>query len=400
LKDSKKKILVMTSGYKRWQDDEQYNEHFVVELTKRLSQKFNISVLAPSYPSSKAEETIDGIRIYRHKQYISPKVSIAYKNGMISNVRENNWLIRVIPFYILFQFINLMRIVKKENMQVIHAHWIIPQGLVAVLYKIICNRKIKIIATIHGSDFLSINNFIGKQLKKFIISRVDCLTVVSNAIKSEVERITSQENIFVCPMGIDTSMFKPTCKDLSLKQELDIHKEFLLFVGSCVEQKGIRYLVEAMTEICSGYPECKLVVIGSGSLLEEMKIIAKNAGLEKNICFLGYMEHIKLPKYFATADVFILPSLSEGYSLVVREALSSGTPTIVTDLPVFSTDKANGLFEIVPPKDSRSIAEKVKYILGHKEKYEKEKENMHEFAVDNFDWIKVADNYANLINSI
>lgn len=398
MKDSKKKILVMTSGYKRSQDDEQYNEHFVVELTKRLSGKFNMSVLAPSYPFSKTDETIDNIHIYRHKQYLSKKVGIAYKNGMILNIKENWRLIRVIPFYILFQFLALMKIVKKENVQVIHAHWIIPQGLIAVLYKVIFNRKVKILATIHGSDFWSFNNICGKYLKKFIISRVDCLTVVSKAIKTEVESMTSRKNVFVCPMGVDTNKFNPACRDLSLRRELGIEKEFLLFVGSCVEQKGVRYLVEAMTEICYEYPKCKLVMIGKGGLIEEMKDMVKKDNLENNVCFLGYVEHSKLPKYFATADIFILPSLSEGYSVVVMEALSSGTPTIVTALPVFTTDKAKGLFETVPLKDSQKIAEKVKYMLRHKEKYGKD--NMHKFAVENYDWIKIAKTYENIINSI
>jgi len=181
---------------------------------------------------------------------------------------------------------------------------------------------------------------------------------------------------------------------------LEIVGEFLLFVGSCVEQKGIRFLVEAMTEICRDYPQCKLVVIGSGGLLEEMKIMARMADLEKNICFLGYVEHEKLPRYFATADIFILPSLSEGYSLVVREALSSGIPAIVTDLPVFSEDKAKKLLEIVPLHDPHSIAEKVKYMLQNTEKYKKETERMHRFAAENYDWIKVEQNYAGLLDSI
>lgn len=390
----------MTSAYKRRQDDEQFNEYFVVELTKRLSARFDISVLAPSWPSAKDEEVLDGLRIYRHKQYISQKTGIAYKNGMISNLRKNWRLARVIPFYILFQFISLVSIVRKENVQIIHAHWIVPQGLVAVIYKMICNRKIKILATIHGSDFWSFNNTFGKILKKFIISRVDCLTVVSKALETEVRKMVPRDNIFVCPMGIDTNQFSPENKDLSLKKELEIVGEFLLFVGSCVEQKGIRFLVEAMTEICRDYPQCKLVVIGSGGLLEEMKIMARRADLEKNICFLGYVEHEKLPRYFATADIFILPSLSEGYSLVVREALSSGIPAIVTDLPVFSEDKAKKLLEIVPLHDPHSIAEKVKYMLQNTEKYKKETERMHRFAAENYDWIKVEQNYAGLLDSI
>jgi len=56
MKKSKKKILVMTSAYKRRQDDEQFNEYFVVELTKRLSARFDISVLAPSWPSARMKK--------------------------------------------------------------------------------------------------------------------------------------------------------------------------------------------------------------------------------------------------------------------------------------------------------------------------------------------------------
>lgn len=390
----------MTSAYKRRQNDEQFNGYFVVELTKRLAAQFDVSVLAPSWPLSPDEEIIDDIRVYRHKQCLSRRVSIAYKNGMPANLRENRWLAGVIPFYILFQFISLARIVRRENIELIHAHWIIPQGLVAVLYKMICNRKIKILATIHGSDFWSFNNPFGKILKKFIISRVDCLTVVSKALQTEVRKMIPKDNIFVCPMGIDTNQFSPGNRDLSLKKELGVSGEFLLFVGGCVEQKGIRYLVEAMTEICRDYPRCKLVVIGSGGLLEEMKSMAKKAALEKNICFPGYIEHDKLPRYFATADIFILPSLSEGYSLVVREALSSGTPAIVTALPVFAADKAKKLLEIVPSQDAHSIAQKVKYMLQNMGKYKKEKENMHQFAVENYDWIKVEKKYAEIFNSI
>lgn len=400
MKDSKKKILVMTSSYKRWPDDPQFNGYFVVELTKRLAEWFDISVLAPMYPKATSEENIDNIHIFRHKQYISPDVGIAYENGIISNVKENPWLIRVIPFYVIFQFMNLVRIVKKENIGIIHAHWIVPQGLVAVLYKKIFNRNVKILATIHGSDFLGFKNIFGKLLKKFIITNVDCLTVVSDSLKTEVEKITAKENVFVCPMGIDTNVFHPSCRDPSLRKELQIEGEFLLFVGSCVEQKGIRFLLEAMKEIVSKYPKCKLIVIGMGELLEEMKMAAKNNGLEKNAAFLGYMEHGKLPKYFATADIFILPSLSEGYSLVIREAISCGTPAIMTDLPVFSSDEEKALFEIVPVKDSRQIAQKVTGMLKDKEKYEKGKETMHQYAVNHYDWMKVTQNYAKLFDSL
>ena len=113
---SKKKILVLTSGYQRWPNDKQYDEGFVVVLTKKLSRYLNISVISPKTLGSKNHEIIDGVEIFRHKQSISSKFNIAYNSGIVSNIKKNKLLLLTVPFFLIFEFITLLKITSKKNL--------------------------------------------------------------------------------------------------------------------------------------------------------------------------------------------------------------------------------------------------------------------------------------------
>lgn len=100
------------------------------------------------------------------------------------------------------------------------------------------------------------------------------------------------------------------------------HVSEYLFVGRLTAVKNLEWLIGKF----SLHPELSLTIIGTGELEEELKKIAPS-----NVHFLGAVDNTELPNYYRAADVFILPSYSETYGIVVEEALNNGTPVFVSN---------------------------------------------------------------------
>lgn len=392
-----KKVLVLTSSYPKFKGD--INGNFVYELAKRLKNDFDIHVLAPAFKNSLLYEEDDGIKIHRHKQFPVNGVELAYGTDILAKIKKNKLFILVVPFYLLMQFIALARVVKKEKIELIHAHWIIPQGVIAVLYKLLFNRKIKILATIHGADINSFNNSLGTLLKKIVLNNIDKLTVVSNALKNKALEYDYKKEVYVYPMGVDTELFS---KNKSKEKNTGNNDISLLFVGGIIERKGIRLLIEAMPDIIKSSPSIKLQIIGEGNLKPELERRVKELGIISNVIFLGPIANAKLNSYYSSADVFVLPSYSEGFGLVVTEAMSSECLTLTSDLPPIKDIIDNNINGFSLHKlDSENISKSVLKILSLEEKEKKRvKENAREKIVSNFDWKIVSKNYRSLYQQL
>lgn len=398
----KKKLLILTSGYERWHNDARYKSDFIVQLTKRISEYYQIAVLAPTDKGAKMEETIDGIKIYRHKQFFTTRLGIAYGSGIIPNIKKNKMLALLIPFYLFYQLIHLIKIIRYEKIEIIQAHWVIPQGFIAILYKLFFNRNVKVQVVILGSDINGFDNFISRALIRFTLRFADGVVTVSRFLGSKIISMGySGKKIAVCPMGVDTSAYNPNKRDEKIRDKLHVEKYLLVFVGRIVEDKGIRYLIKAMPDIVRSNCEIKLAIIGDGNLLEEMKKLAVSLEISKNVVFLGRVSDEELPYYFACSDIFILPSFNEGFPLVVEEALASGTICMVSDIPVFKKFHQDyGLLFLVKKMDAEDIAKKVIDIISNKDKYEYIRQKGRRYAVNNFDWKIIALKYKELLNSL
>ena len=131
---------------------------------------------------------------------------------------------------------------------------------------------------------------------------------------------------------------------------------------------GQRYLIEAMNEVIRLHPDTRLVICGTGAMLEELKSVARSAGVERHVTFAGLIDNTAIARYCAAADLFVLPSLLEALPTVAVEALASGTPVLSSDNPgglelsdVFGTDVA-----IVPREQPMALAEAIGDFLRNK----------------------------------
>lgn len=386
----KPKVLVLTSSF-----------DFVYELATKLTNEYEIFFLAPAQRGSLSFEISDDIKIYRHKQFFINNIDLAYGNGIYENLNKNKLKYLMLPFYFFFQILMLKKIIKQEKIKVVHAHWILPNALIAVLCKKIFRSDFKILATIHGSDFWGFNNKTGNLLKKYALKNIDSLTVVSNAIKKSLIENGYKKEVYVYPMGLDTTLFSPTKRDQKLREDLKMKGLFLLFVGRIVEQKGIRLLIQSMPTVIKEFPDAKLVVIGDGNLRNGMEELTRELKIAENVIFTGSLSHAELPRYFASADLFIMPSFSEGFGLVIIEAMSCKTIAVTTNLEVvhdiISDNKTGFFFEKI---SKQAIAEKITYILQNKKNFENIREKGRQSVIEKFDWDIVRNNYSGLINKL
>jgi glycosyltransferase involved in cell wall biosynthesis len=157
--------------------------------------------------------------------------------------------------------------------------------------------------------------------------------------------------------GVDASRYCGTADAALVKSQLRLgaNARLIVTVGRLVEQKGHRYLIDASVPVFSLWPEIQLLIIGDGELREVLERQAEQLGLAEHCHFLGIREDV--PHLLSAADLFVLPSLWEGLSLALLEAMAAARPIVATD--VSGTAQAmipgqTGL--LVPPGDSQALA--------------------------------------------
>lgn len=293
--------------------------------------------------------------------------------------------------------------VRKERISIIHAHWLLPQGLIAAIYKKIFNNNIKIICTSHGSDILALGGRISKILKRFVLNNVDQVTVVSRILRDEIMKIHIKNNlpVHIISMGVDDLLFSPQKYSMELKQKYQISGPFLLFVGRPSPEKGVEYCIDVMPHILVGFPDVKLLIVGCGFLEKKLKHQALTMGLEKNVIFIGSLKQKELSEFYATADIVLVPSTYEGYGLVAVESLLSKTCVVVSDIPALSdiiTHRLTGICTDV--KNTKGFSRAVIELLENKEFRDSLANRGYDHAKRFLTWDILSKKYINILNSL
>jgi glycosyltransferase involved in cell wall biosynthesis len=396
----RKRILVLTSTFPRFEAD--HTPPFVYELSKRLATSFDVTVLAPYGEGAQKREQVDGMTIHRFNYW---PFSIRVTDGaMLPALKKNKSFCLQLPFFLLFQFAATIRMIRQIRPDYIHAHWIIPQGAVAVLARALCRSQCKIVNTSHGADLNGLRSL--DRVKRFFLNRCDYATAVSKELQRLVSDIgvRSSLNCPVIPMGADSEKFASSSDNGALKTELGLEGEVLLFVGRLSEKKGIEYLIRAMPDILAEHPKARLLIIGSGELESFLKQLARQtSGAEESILFLGAKANRELPRYLATADIFVGPSIvardgdCEGAPVVLVESMLSGCLTLASDLPTIDATIEHGVTGYrFKQKDPKAISRCVLHALAYPDEAEAVRQRGQEYARNNFSWNVCGERYRQL----
>lgn len=324
-------LLVLTSTYPRWKGD--CEPGFVHALSRRLTKHFNVTVLCPASPGVPESETMDAVTIRRFRYAPERFQTLVNNGGIVTNLRRSPWKWLLVPFFLLAQLLATRAAIKRFRPDVIHAHWLIPQGLNLAILTRLSTQVPPFLITSHGADVFALKFWPISALKRFAAARATALTVVSRAmLDSLAEQRIPVENIDVIPMGVDLeNQFTP---DSTIKRS----KHELLFVGRLVEKKGLRYLIDAMPTILEAHPEARLTVAGFGPEESKLYRLSDNLGLGKKVHFIGAVSQDRLPALYRRAALFVAPFVEagsgdqEGLGLVTVEAIGCGCPVAVSDI--------------------------------------------------------------------
>ncbi len=385
-------ILMTASTFPRWKNDAELSIVLDIAVNlKKYHPNLNISVLVPHYPGTKTFEIIKGVKIYRYRYFFQKWEKLHYNGGMMFNIKRNKFNLFLIPFSFIAQLLAIIKLVKKEKIKIIHAHWIIPQGFIAVLYKKIFNKNIKIVCTAHGSDVSTMPNFILLKIKKYTLSNVNKITTVSNFLKNQIKNNIADVKINVIYNGINktnTQKFK-TPKHLTNNKFVN-----LLFVGRLTCNKGVQHLIKAMPLLLKTYKNIRLIIVGYGPNLSKLKNLSQELKITNNVIFEGQIERKNVFSYYKLADIFISPAVNEGFGLIYIEAMQNLLPVIAVLSGASSEiiqNKKTGI--LISSPDKNKIIKAILTLLADKQLRQNLITNAKKMVTDKFNWQKISLDY-------
>jgi len=233
------------------------------------------------------------------------------------------------------------------------------------------------------------------QFEKHSYGKMDGLfTGVSQQVCLELEELgVGRERLTYIPNGVDTERFKPSNNKKELRKRFNLPEDglILLSLGALSEQKQPYKLIEVFSLVNKSIKALTLVVAGRGELLEGAKKLAKEKGLE-NVRFLGYVDHEKdVPDLYAGSDCYIMTSKYEGQPLTLLEAMASGLPCIVSDIPALRIVEEARCGIVVDFNSVETAASQITQYLGRDNSGHSR--NARDYAVSNLDWQIIAGRY-------
>lgn len=368
-------ICVFTHTYPRFGGDPV--APFMKDFCHGLAEQGeNVILLAPfDRLFSIKENTIKNIKVKLYRYAILSNLhTLGYSRTLIGDQRFKLSVFFLAPFMLLSSFFSLFSTVNKEKIQIISAHWIIPNGFIAAIISKITG--VPLVITVPGSDaYLAKKNFLFRWMLRFASSQAR--KIVSNSMRylEELSELGIDTTKFVeIPYGVNINSFSNIYKKKNeMRKQLQFTNSdrIILAVGRLVEKKGFAYLINAMSLVIKEQKSAKLLIIGDGSEKNSLQKLTKELGLEKNIIFVGKINHTDLPKYYALADLYVAPSIKDKYGnleshiVALFEAIASGLPIVATKLAVsekYVVDGKNGYR--VNDKDIADLASAIVRMLN------------------------------------
>jgi len=347
------RLLVLASTFPARTNDG--TPAFVEDLAEAQARAFDVTVVVPRVPGgARNEVSAAGVKVHRFAYFPRRWEDLA-DGAIIENLRKrpSRWL-QVVPFMV-GEAAAVGRQVHRDRPDVIHAHWILPQGLIATLVA----PRIPRMVTSLGGDLYALRSKPLRALKQAVVRRATVMTSVNQEMAKEIVRLGADPaHVHVIPMGADLSRFSP-------QGRVETHDgpTRLLFVGRLVEKKGLIVLLEALRRLPPGTAE--LTVVGSGPL--EASLRQEASGLP--VQFLGQHRRDELARDYKTHEILVVPSIpassgdQDGLPVALLEAMGSGCAVIASDLPGINEAVQDGISGLlVQARDAEDLANAIERI--------------------------------------
>jgi colanic acid/amylovoran biosynthesis glycosyltransferase len=336
---SKPRVLVLATTLPAVRDDG--TPQFVLDLSLGLQRRFDVCIVAPRVRGAKSEEWIEGVRIRRFAYFPRRWESLA-DGAILPNLKARPATALQAPFLLAADLFAALRFGRRWQPDVIHAHWLVPGGLVALVVSWFLSTPY--VVTVHGADAFAVRKMGLQQLKRTVMRRAAVVGLTSAALTRAVPDVTSVPQPII-PMGVDVDGFADGVG------ERDPVFGRLLFVGRLAEKKGADVLLRALAEV----PEATLVIGGDGPDASALRALSDELGIADRVSFAGRLSREKLRGELRRAYAVVIPSRvaadgdQDTTPLVMSESMSAAVPVIASRL--------GGLAEQIEPGVTGLLAE-------------------------------------------
>jgi phosphatidylinositol alpha-mannosyltransferase len=246
----------------------------------------------------------------------------------------------------------MRRLLRRHRFDVLHVHC--PNAPTLPLIAIQESRGVTV-GTFHSTAGRSLLQDAFHSHLARIVARLDARIAVSKTAEAS-SRLYYPGDYRVIPNGVDVDRFHPDRQPF--ERWRDPSRVNLLFVGRLDPRKGLQYLLAAMPEVVERtHGRARLLIVGDSCL--RGRFAAQIAPATRpHVHFLGHVPGDDLPRWYATADIFVSPASSnESFGIVLIEAMASGRPVVATDIPGYrSVIHPGDDAEAFPPGDTASLA--------------------------------------------
>jgi len=309
---------------------------------------------------------------------------IGPEGSLIEEAEKREIKLTIIPhmrreinlFRDLLAFVELYLLIRKGKYTIVHTHSS-KAGILGRLAAKIAGVKI-IIHSVHGLPFFEYQNrflnYVYILCEKFAALFTDRLISVCDAMarKAVGAGVAKEGKFRTIYSGIELNHYLSSDISIAKKQkELNLDPDVPVVgnISRFFDLKGHNYLLQAASRVLQTFPETKFLLVGDGILRERLICQAEDLKIRDNIIFTGLVERKEVPKLISVMDVVVHTSLREGLPRVLPEALAMAKPVVAFEIDGIGEiieDGINGY--LIPPRDSRKLANSIIHLLQDKEK--------------------------------
>ncbi len=329
------------------------------------------------------------ILVFNLNKEFDIRIAIPNRKGTKDFVNELKLNGVKIDFISKYNIINILLYYRQNMPDYIHFNLPFPTKCMTAILAGIIHSRSKLYVTEHlvppeYKPYLFI-----KFIKKFLYSKLDASITVSNKNKETlIKNFDLPENkIRVIYNCIDIDHIKNYDSEIvkELRHKFSINNSSLVFgtVGRLHKQKGHECLINASKEVIEKIPNSLFLFVGQGKLKDQLIRKINDKNISEHFRIVGYQEN--LPEILALIDIFVLPSISEGFPFSVLEAMAARKPVIATNvggIPEIITNNVNGI--LVGPMDSDALAKAMILLAKDEKKRDHFAESGNKKILENF----------------
>lgn len=357
-----------------------------------------MTVLTPHAPGVRPRWEDGGVEVLSFRYAPQRQEVLGYGRSLNADEKVRLRAAMVAPLYALAARRAVRRLLEAGRFDLLHAHWVVPNGLVAHPV----TAGVPLAVGLHGSDVFLAERPLLRSLVARALRRTTLLTGCSPELVRRVCDLGFDgRRARVIPYGVDTREFSPVATSRGpWRARLGIPPEAVLAlsVGRMVTKKGYQVLMEALPRLMATHSDVHIVLAGGGDRLEEFRQAA--AAWRERVHFPGSVLRDTLPDLFRAADFFLLPAMHDpkgnvdGLPNVILEAMASGLPVVasgISGIPLVIEDGVEGI--LVPEQQPDELERALRQLFRDADKRARMGRAARRKAERELTWAAVARRY-------